>query len=158
MAVHEAHCFMDMLGYVLLGYADDVENVMHMDQLGHRCINLSTVMWCWIQSWFDAYANGLMLCLVADVSIDSCHDVMVLFPGCHSWYARYHGVIQNVFVGCYAVEYTSCYWGVLDAIFMQQIWGCYVMLLMLQCATRWSCIWFLLGISLMFVSDAIGFY
>ena len=35
---------MDMLGYVLQVYADDVEDVMPMDQLGHGCSALSTVM------------------------------------------------------------------------------------------------------------------
>ena len=35
---------MDMLGYVLQGNANDVENVMPMDQLGHGCSGLSTVM------------------------------------------------------------------------------------------------------------------
>ena len=31
-------------GYVLHGYADDVENVMPMDQLGHGCSGLFVVM------------------------------------------------------------------------------------------------------------------
>ena len=35
---------MDMLGYVLQGYVDDVENVMPMDQLGHGCSGLSAMM------------------------------------------------------------------------------------------------------------------
>ena len=96
--------------------------LMPMD---HGCSGLYAVMWCWIQFWFDAYASGLMLCLVADVFIGLGHDVMVLLPGWHSWYARYHGVIQNVFIGCYAVEYTSCYWGVLDAYACGSVcWGC----------------------------------
>ena len=34
---------MDMLGYVLQGYVDDVKDVMPMDQLGHGCSDLSTM-------------------------------------------------------------------------------------------------------------------
>ena len=39
-----------------------------------------------------------MLCLVADVFIGSCHNVIVSLPGRCSWYARYHCVIHDVFI------------------------------------------------------------
>ena len=119
------------------------------------------LQWCDVGFSFDLMPMLVGWCFVWYQMCLLVHDMMWLYY-CPGDIVGMQGIMLSyrmcLLVGCYVMEYASCYWGVLDAIFMQRTWGCYVMLLMLQCATGWSCRWFLLGISHMFVSDAIGFY